>query len=434
MARRKRPTKRGDNAAIGLRQQQTAAPGRGLYSKIQTEKPAARTPERATYNDFQARVKAGKGAVRGVAADAMVRRTKQFERDNPERYEGFEQMSGARNMNPSQVSRAMGMRETEGGGNNAMQGTLFDDQRQLESPPRWEDMDERKQQQVLSAARDYGATPETMKKAYSSQLQRGLMRDPQHTSFYEATGQNEEGTDLPRERLLRSSRETGAPFELTAATNAITSPQTSFVTKTPDRTYYPNAETAEGAVNWSRSGQTGEDYQKTYGGDTGKTFPFQGYPSNFARAADVTTAVEKEGTPLREAWKPGGRAGAGAGDKVRAFHNAWVDPQSPEGQYFVSDTHSGAAGMAPHLAGSDKESQYLSVAGIHALHDKVARDVHDELGVGNTARGQSLQWNQEKAEKTEHDNTMHGESSVEAMTPAQPRNVNPQQIPGQMRF
>ena len=377
------------------------------------------------------------------AGGRMTKARKQYEAANPQRYQGFaELMPGARNMSPGQVSRAMGYGEAEAASHgdqqpvHPLQGTLIDHPHMVDSPQRWEHLKPKQQSRILSAAQSYGVTPESMKRAYSTQLQRGLMRDPEHLSFYEATGQNEAGTDLPRERLQRSAQETGTPYHVVAATNAITSPQTSFVTTAKGRTYYPNAETAEGAVAWSRSGLTGEDYKKTYGKGTGKKYPFQGYPSNFARAADVAAAVEG-GAPLREVWKPGGRPGAGAGDKVRAFHNAWIDPKSPEGNFLVSDTHTGAGGMAPHLAGTADESAYLSTAGIHALHDYVARGVHQELGLGSVSRGQSLQWNQEKAERGgegSRSESLHGASSVESMRPAQKPQESRNLSPGQMRL
>lgn len=378
------------------------------------------------------------------AGGRMTKMRREYETANPQRNEGFAaQMPGARNMSPGQVSRAMGYGESEAASHgeqqpvHPLQGTLFQHPHMVDSPPRWEHMQPKQQARILSAAQSYGATPESMKKAYSSQLQRGLMRDPEHLSFYEASGKNEAGTDLPRERLQRSAQETGTPFHVVAATNAITSPQMSFVqrSKTGNVTY-PNAETAEGAVSTARAGMTGEEYKKAYGKGTGKKYPFQGYPANLARAIDVTSAVEK-GTPLREAWNPGGRAGAGAGDKVRAYHNAWIDPKSPEGNFLVSDTHTGGGGMAPHLAGTKHEQPYLSTAGIHSLHDYVARGVHQELGLGSVSRAQSLQWNQEKAERGGEGSTaesLHGAQSVEQMKPAQkeqkPRNVSP----GQMRL
>lgn len=369
------------------------------------------------------------------AGGRMTKARTQFEQKNPERFKMAQEIiPGARNLSNSQLSRAMGWHE-EGGAapaNHPLQGTLFEHPHMLDAAPRWEEMQPHQQKRVLAAAADYGVTPESMKRSFSAQLHRGLVRDPEHTSFYEARGQNEAGTDLPRERMERSSRETGAPFHLTAATNAITSPQMSFVTTSKNRTYYPNAESAEASIHYSRAGMTGKEYIEGYKGN----YPHQGYPSNLGRAIDVATKVEG-GTPLREAWNPGGRPGSGAGDKVRAYHNAWVDPKAPEGNFFVSDTHSGGAGMAPHLAGTEHESAYLSIAGIHALHDKVARDVMQEHGLSSVSRTQSLQWNQEKAEAKDQGTSasMHGAKSVESMQPA--RNLSQRQhteVPGQERL
>jgi hypothetical protein len=368
------------------------------------------------------------------AGGRMTKRRQQFEAQNPERFKTAQEIiPGARNLSNHQISRAMGWNE-EGGSepaNHPMQGVLFEHPNMVDAAPRWEDMHPKQQKRVLSAAADYGVTPDSMKRSFTPQLQRGLIRDPDHLSFYEARGQNAAGTDLPRERMERSSRETGAPFHLTAATNAITSPQMSFVTTSKDRTYYPNAESAEAAIHYSRAGMTGKEYVEGFKGK----YPHQGYPSNLGRAIDVTSKVEG-GVPLREAWKPGGRPGAGAGDKVRAYHNAWVDPHAPEGNFLVSDTHTGGAGMAPHLAGTPEESKYLSIAGIHALHDKVARDVMSEHGLGSVSRTQSLQWNQEKAEASDQgtSGSMHGANSVESMRPVNQNVSTRQQVHGQQEL
>ena len=372
-------------------------------------------------------------AVRKNRAGQMTKARTKFEATNPERFKTAQDIvPGARNLSNRQISQSQGWNE-EGGATPAehpRQGTLFEHPHMVNSPPQWEDMHPKQQKRVLAAAADYGVTPESMKRSYTAQLQRGLVRDPDHASFYSERGHNAEGQDLPRERLIRSSQETGTPFHVTAATNAITSPQMAFVqTKKSGEVSYPNAETAEAAVKYAKAGMTGEQYVEGFKGK----YPHQGYPSNLGRAIDVTKKVMgigQEKMSLREAWNPGGRAGAGSGDKVRAYHNAWVDPQSPEGNFFVSDTHSGGAGMAPHLAGTPHETQYLSIAGIHSLHDKVAREVNEEHGLSSVSRSQSLQWNQEKHEASDQGSAsaMFGGQSVAAMQRAEPnRNVNSRQ-------
>lgn len=365
------------------------------------------------------------------AGGRMTKRRQQFEAANPERFKTAQEIiPGARNLSNHQLSRAQGWNE-EGGSepaNHPMQGTLFEHPHMVDAPPRWEDLKPHQQARILSAASAYGVTPESMKRSFTPQVQRGLIRDPDHASFYSERGHTEEGHDLPRERLVQSSKETGTPFHVNAAANAITSPQMPFVQVSKKGVSYPNDNTAKAAINYAKAGVTGEEYRTKFKGK----YPHQGYPSNMGRAIDVTTKV-MAGTPLREAWKPGGRPGAGAGDKVRAYHNSWVDPTAPEGNFLVSDTHTGVGGMAPHLAGTKDESKYLSIAGIHALHDHVARQVMSEHGLGSVSRTQSLQWNQEKAEAKDQGaaTSMFGAESVSKMQKATNPNVSQRQAAGQ---
>lgn len=366
------------------------------------------------------------------AGGRMTKRRQQFEAANPERFKTAQEIiPGARNLSNHQLSRAMGWNE-EGGSepaNHPMQGTLFEHPHMVDSPPRWEDLKPHQQNRILSAAASYGVTPESMKRSFAPQVQRGLIRDPDHASFYSERGHTEEGHDLPRERLVNSSKETETPFHVNAAANAITSPQMPFIqVSKKGGVAYPNDDTAKAAIGYAKAGMTGDEYKEKFKGK----YPHQGYPSNMGRAIDVTTKV-MAGTPLREAWKPGGRPGAGAGDKVRAYHNSWVDPQAPEGNFLVSDTHTGVGGMAPHLAGTKDEAKYLSIAGIHALHDKVARDVMSEHGLGSVSRTQSIQWNQEKSEAKDMGaaSGMFGAESVSKMQKATNPNVNQRQAAGQ---
>jgi hypothetical protein len=371
------------------------------------------------------------------AGGRMTKRRTQFEAANPERFKTAQEIiPGARNLSNHQLSRAMGWNE-EGGSepaNHPMQGVLFEHPHMVDAAPRWEDLHPDHQKRVLAAAAEYGVTPDSMKRSFSAQLQRGLVRDPDHASFYSERGQNAEGHDIPRERVARSAEETGTPFHVQAAANAITSPQMAFVqVSKKGGVSYPNDETAKAAVGYAKAGMTGDEYKETFKGK----YPHQGFPDNLARAIDVTRKV-LGGTPLRETGWPSGAAGSGRGDKVRAYHNAWVDPKAPEGNFLVSDTHTGGGGMAPHLTKAE-EGQYLSIAGIHALHDKVARDVMSEHGLGSVSRTQSLQWNQEKAEQQRKsgDNnsaSMFGAESVDAMRKANPNVSTRQQAHGQQEL
>jgi hypothetical protein len=99
------------------------------------------------------------------------------------------------------------------------------------------------------------------------------------------------------------------------------------------------------------------------------------------------------GVRVKDAWKPTDA------DKVKPYHNAWTDPHSPEGNFLVSDTHTGAGGLAPHLANTPNEQKYLAAKGIHAFHDHIARQVINQRGLTSVNRNQSAQWSQEKYEQ-----------------------------------
>lgn len=438
---RTRPTKTGDDAAIGLyaaqksqvrnpTPEQQAGGAEMKFSRVDVGRAPARTPERAAENEMQGRLKAGKAAVRGTAQGGQTRRRSRWEKKNPQRFQGAADIRPElRNLNTQQMSEHMGWGQAEAASRRSPEeiGVTPDhEEHMLDVPTRWEDMKPQQQQRVLSHAADYGVSMASMKHALTTQLQRGLLRDPHHVSFYEATGHNEQGQDLPRERVMRSAQELGIPFHLHAATNAITSPQMPFVTVSHggSKVSYPNDDVARAATNYARAGLTGEQYVE----ELKPNYPHQGYPANMGRAIDVSRKVEQEGVPVREAWKPGGRPGAGTGDKVRAYYNAWINPHHEKGNFWVSDTHSGVGAMAPHLAGTPEEVDYQRVAGVHALHDYVARQVLREHGLNSVSRSQSLQWNQEKLESAGDGShggasTMYGASSVDAMRPAA-RNVN----------
>lgn len=139
-------------------------------------------------------------------------------------------------------------------------------------------------------------------------------------------------------------------------------------------------------------------------------------PTNVAKAIDVIHASRQGVSPQESGL-------VGPSPKVRPYHNTMLDPSSPEGNYFVSDRHSGIAGMAPHLAGTDHAEDYMKIAGVHAFHDKVARDVMAERGLtGQVNRGQSAQWTQEKASKGQVKDVM--DVTRAAQQPEANRNVN----------
>jgi hypothetical protein len=373
------------------------------------------------------------------AGGRMTKARTQHESQNPERFKtAQETIPGARNLSNRQLSRSMGWDKADApadpGAVNPRQGVLFEHPHQIDNPPQWEDMSPKKQQRTLAGAADFGSTPDSMKRAFTPQLQRGLMRDPEHTSFYEAEGTNATGELLPKARLTASAKETGTPVHVNSMANAITSPNMSFSHTTKEgRTSYPNDDTAKAAIRFSQAGMSGKDYVEGFTSKSkgGAGYPLQGYPKQIGQAIDAASAASA-GATVREAWKPSSAPGTGGSDKTRPYHNALVSANTPEGNFLVSDVHTGHGGMAPHLDKSQGED-YLKIPGIHALHDHVARQVAEEHGLSRVSRAQSVQWNQKKFEDSRNVHT--GARGVEAMQPN--RNVNQQQhaeVPGQERL
>lgn len=325
------------------------------------------------------------------------------------------QTAATRKMSPGLVYRAMGWTGgAENGANHPLQGTLFEDSRLMDNPSRWEDMNEKQRKGVVDHAARHGVTYESAYRAISTQLDRAHVREGgQHASFYSEEGQSQSGAMLPRTRLRTSAAQNDVDFHVQAAANAITSPQMRFVqtNKQTGAVNYPNDETATAAINWGKEGLSGEAYVKhpnyyvppedKVPGPKGKLvkrkddprkYPNQGYPENFGRAADVTSAV-RGGAKVKDVWKPTDA------DKVKPYYNAWVAPHEPEGNFLVSDTHTGAAGFAPHLANTPAETTYLGKKGVHSWHDHIFRQVLHDRGLTSVSRNQSAQWGQEKTEQ-----------------------------------
>lgn len=328
--------------------------------------------------------------------------------------------------------RAMGWtnNEQEHAANHPMQGVLFQGDHLMDNPNRWEDRKPQQQEATLKAAAKYGVTLESLHNAYSTQLDRGHVREGgQHQSFYSQEGTAANGALSPRSRLIQSAKENDVSFHIQRTANAITSPQNKFVLTKDEKTSYPNDEAATGAIKWAQSGRTGEEYEyhpdyyvppedkvpnrngkMVKAKDDPRKYPHQGYPRNHAQAIDVASSMLK-GATIRQAWNPKEAA------KVAPYANAWGDPNAPEGNFLVSDTHSGGEGFAPHVAAQGKEAEgdYLSISGIHALHDYVARQVHAERGLTSVSRNQSTQWNQAKYEGGDTDdveNLTHSNSNL----------------------
>jgi hypothetical protein len=299
---------------------------------------------------------------------------------------------------------------------------------------RWEDFAPHEQDRVLRSAAKFGVTPESAHRALGAQVDRAYDHEGgHHDSFYSpAEDHTRNGSLSPRARLKTSAKQNGVPFGVQAAANAITSPQNVFVRpdKETGRAVYPNDEAASHAIQWAKSGRTGEEYhyhpdyyvpredkvEKTVTARSGKQFtklekkdgdprsyPANGYPRNHALAIDVTHKV-LGGEKLSDAWKPT------AGEKVSAYHNSWVDPHGSS-QFWVSDTHSGGGAFAPHLEskkGNESQEAYMGIKGIHAFHDHIARKVMTERGLNSLSGMQSAQWSEEKRRRGDnHDSSLN---------------------------
>lgn len=326
----------------------------------------------------------------------------------------------------------------------------------LPRPQRWEEMQPGERARIKRAASSYGVTEASAYKSLAAQVDRANVREGGvHHSFYSTEGKTSGGANLPREQLLQSAKShevedaqagrlsgiSGIHFATQAMANALTSPNNRFV-QTPKsgprkgETVYPNDEAADLAIKWAKEGRTGEEYlnhpdykvpaeDKVMNPRTGKLekakgetrgYPVQGYPANQAKAIDAVTKV-REGQSIPSAWGISDKEKY-SDPKVGPFHNAWVDPHGGT-QFWVSDTHSGPAAFAPHLQGQQQELAYMSISGIHAFHDYVARKVMADRGLTSLSGTQSQHWSQEKYEQGHH-------SDIADMTPADPnKHVHP---------
>jgi hypothetical protein len=377
--------------------------------------------------------------------DATVKRVS-FEGAHPERFQTIQDKPGAA-ASPRQSYRLMGNTDKAPNLHGQMelagpegsdvwhgQHTMNPTRDMMPVNRRWEDFAPHEQARVLRSAAKFGVTPESAHRALGAQVDRAYDHEGgHHDSFYSpAEDHTRNGSLSPRARLKTSAKNNGVPFGVQAAANAITSPQNVFVRpdKETGRAVYPNDEAATHAIQWAKSGRTGEEYhyhpdyyvpredkvEKTVTARSGKQFtklekkegdtrayPANGYPRNHALAIDVTHKV-LGGEKLSDAWKPT------AGEKVSAYHNSWVDPHGSS-QFWVSDTHSGGGAFAPHLEskkGSESQEAYMGIKGIHAFHDHVARKVMTERGLNSLTNMQSAQWSEEKRRRGDnHDSSLN---------------------------
>lgn len=308
-------------------------------------------------------------------------RRENHERLQAERYQGVETLSSK--MSPRSIYRAMGYGSDaeEHSNKDQMEIPGFKHPGRVENPTRWEDMHPQQQERIKRRAAEFGVTPESAHRSFGAQVDQSFMHEPRHESFYSSRGYDEEGTMRPAERIMTSAKENRVAPHVQAVTNAITSPKQHF-SRTPKsgsfagQKIYPNDMQATAAIDAAKAG-TPEEARSVPG--------VGGFHGSVRKAAHVAEKA-MQGVPVGEAWKPG--------DKTGPYHNAWVDPHGPD-QFLVSDIHTGGGGFAPHLTIPERE-KYLSIPGIHAFNDHVARNVMDERGLTSLPGTQSSQWSEER--------------------------------------
>lgn len=294
------------------------------------------------------------------------------------------------------------------------------------TPPRWEDMPKEAQEGVLRKAAQFGVSMDSLHHSFSAQLDQGHARAAAHgmtpyaSHFYSGDDPSRPSTpeDMqPRDVLKGSAKTNDVDFSTQVLANAITSPKAKFRATVRGTTTYPNNEAANVAIQGIQAGQTPKQVKKPPG-----LVVMQG---NITRAAHAVSQREL-GASMEDIRNPGGKQGPGGppfGAKTGPYANSFMDPHGSS-QFFVSDVHSGGAGMAPHIpheapfkrdeagdfqrtaSGKPKRDQserekYLGIKGIHSLHDYVARNVLHERGLSSLSGAQATQWGEEQVSRGE---------------------------------
>lgn len=365
-------------------------------------------------------------------------------------------------------------RESTEASNHPFQGTLFEHPGTVPNPSRWEDMPKDQKQRTLDALAAKGVTEDSASRAVGSRIDKAfLSEEGQHGNFYAVEGNSASGAKMPRQVLKDSTEARGIPFHVTAMTNAQTSPNSRFVQKSADGNMtYPNNHSAMYSVDWAMhgraaadaafkaersgaspaevrrviesnksAGMTGHEYEKhpdfhvpreekvlTSGGKLAKAkgdtraYPVQGYPSNNKKAIDSTRSVlgiGEEKKSVAESW-------SSKGEKISPFHNAWVAPHEPEGNFSVLDTHA-TEGIAPHLSASDQEA-VVNTVGAKSFNDYVMRKELSKRGLTSVNRAQSAMWRSTKEDEG------HGSDIAELTPERSDKSQQFKQIHGQLEM
>jgi len=279
---------------------------------------------------------------------------------------------------------------------------------------RWKDMHPDDQADVLGRAAAYGVTRESLSTKFGNQLDAAHIQSrrvgadvPAGSDFYSGrkTSTHTSGGD-PRGEIAAAAKRQGVHFQTMVDSVALGSPRMNF--HDPEKGDMPNV---VGSEEYTRRGMAGvEDVTaesvmrpgvKTKAGVDAKVAMLPARGKLIAKAAPQ---LEREGKLSTEVTANSGSKmfGAPGQEKITAFGPAFKDPHGSRA-FFTSDVHSGK-GMTG-LTGKTFED-YMSIPGIHQLHDDVARESTAERGLADTHGSQGSQWQvqrQDAGEITEHE-------------------------------
>ena len=354
---------------------------------------------------------------------------------------------GRINMSPAQLYEHFGFKQRDTGpGMHEQQIPGLEDPDALPRPKRWEEHTPEEQAAIQRRVKLHsGATLETMKRDFGSQLDQSYVRAMEH-GHDQPAGANFYTEGEPARVLRDTARRRGVPLGLVAAANADTSPQLKFrIRNREGEIRYPNAEQAEHAIRHVQ--ETGSPFGIDKEDLAG--IARNGFMVNLRKAAHRVHQVLHEGRTVSETYSGTG-PGSGFGPKTAAYHNSWLGG-TPD--FLVSDVHTGGGGMLPHLSsakplirdeegnarlyaggnpkrGKSEREQVIERPGFHAMADFAARQAMQERGLGRIRQAQAAQWAEERIHRheTERNPQVAGHfPSAEQEYPRKPP-VNPEQF------
>lgn len=289
---------------------------------------------------------------------------------------------------------------------------------------------------ILARAATFGVTIESMKRAFGAQLDQANVRarsrgasEPAGARFYSGyDGDNPDHVNAvdARGELRRQAEEQGVHFQTMADAVALGSPRMAFYDE--EHEDFPNV---VGAAEYLRRGLAGDENPTSQPVTRPGVNRKDGEPAKIAMLPDrgrliaqAAPQLEHEGKLSDELTTPKGKGmfGEDGQEKISAFGPAFKNPHGSRA-FLVSDTHTAGGGLVPHIAhhtypkfnedGSpllDKNGkhvhgksfdEYMSIPGIHQIHDEVVRDVLRERGQASVHTAQAAQWGEERIQAGE---------------------------------